>query len=471
MNFKNPSLLNLIMAMKKYIKSLSLLLAALSSATAFAQDTKTGYFLDEYTYRYQMNPAVGNDRGFVSMPALGNLNVGINGTLHLNSVIYNVDGRTTTFMNPQLSAGEVLGKFKDMNRIGTDLKLNVFSVGFNALGGYNTVSVNARADVGVKVPKSIFSLLKEGIANETYDISGVRANATAYAELALNHSRDLNSEWRVGAAVKLLFGLGNIDANLRKAQLRLGEDSWDVVSNAEIQSSVKGLHYKTKLNDKSDHEYVSGAKIDGFGLGGFGLGFDLGAVYSPAALPDWQFSAALLDLGFISWSNNVLATTGGDRYFQTDRYTFNADDDAPNSFSNEWERLRDDLTALYELDSRGDIGGRTTSLASTFNIGARYTFPLYRNLQFGLLNTTRIQGAYSWTDFRLSANVAPCKLFSAAASVDAGTFGCGFGWLLNFHVTGFNLFLGMDHTIGTLAKQGVPLNSNGSVNFGLDFLF
>lgn len=29
----------------------------------------------------------------------------------------------------------------------------------------------------------------------------------------------------------------------------------------------------------------------------------------------------------------------------------------------------------------------------------------------------------------------------------------------------------MDHTIGTLAKQGVPLNSNGSVNFGLDFLF
>ena len=149
MNFKNPSLPNLIMAMKKYIKSLSLLLAALSSATAFAQDTKTGYFHDEYTYRYQMNPAVGNDRGFVSMPALGNLNVGINGTLHLNSVIYNVDGRTTTFMNPQLSAGEVLGKFKDMNRIGTDLKLNVFSVGFNALGGYNTVSVNARADVGV----------------------------------------------------------------------------------------------------------------------------------------------------------------------------------------------------------------------------------------------------------------------------------------------------------------------------------
>lgn len=143
MNFKNPSLPNLIMAMKKYIKSLSLLLAALSSATAFAQDTKTGYFLDEYTYRYQMNPAIGNDRGFVSMPALGNLNVGINGTLHLNSVIYNVDGRTTTFMNPQLSAGEVLGKFKDMNRIGTDLKLNVFSVGFNALGGYNTVSVTS----------------------------------------------------------------------------------------------------------------------------------------------------------------------------------------------------------------------------------------------------------------------------------------------------------------------------------------
>ncbi|MDE6396928.1 MAG: hypothetical protein K2K84_06635, partial [Muribaculaceae bacterium] len=67
---------------------------AAGALTATAQNTNSGYFLDGYTYRYQLNPAFGGDKGFVSMPALGNLNVGVNGNLHLNSVLYNLDGRT-----------------------------------------------------------------------------------------------------------------------------------------------------------------------------------------------------------------------------------------------------------------------------------------------------------------------------------------------------------------------------------------
>ena len=96
---------------------------------------------------------------------------------------------------------------------------------------------------------------------------------------------------------------------------------------------------------------------------------------------------------------------------------------------------------------------------------------LYRRLTFGLLNTTRLAGEFTTTDFRVSANVAPCKIFSCGANIGGGTYGFNFGWLMNLHVTGFNLFLGMDHTPGKLAKQGVPLSSNGSVNLGMNFLF
>jgi hypothetical protein len=92
-------------------------------------------------------------------------------------------------------------------------------------------------------------------------------------------------------------------------------------------------------------------------------------------------------------------------------------------------------------------------------------------MTFGLLNTTRIQRGYGWTDFRLSANVAPLKWLDGGINMDMGTYGTGFGWLVNFHLTACNLFLGMDHTLGKLAKQGVPLSCNGSVNFGLNFLF
>ena len=457
--------------MKTIIKSTLLAAALFVSFAASAQNTRSGYFVDDYTYRFQLNPAFGNSRGFVSMPALGNLNVGVNGNLHVTDILYNINGRTTTFMNPGVSASKFLNGLSDVNRLRVNTKIDILSVGFKAFGGYNTINLNARADVGVNLPKSVFSLLKEGVANQTYAIDDLAARGMAYAEFALGHSRDINKEWRVGGAFKFLVGGANLDARLYNADLTLGQEAWTITSDAERRSSLKGLSYQTDVNDRTNHRYVSGAEVDGAGIGGYGVAFDLGAVYRPAALKDWSFSVALLDLGFISWSNNMLASTNGPKTFTTDKYTFNVDDDSPNSFDNTWDKISDDISALYELDDMGDQGSRTTALAATMNIGAEYTFPLYRPLTFGLLNTTRINGAYSWTDFRLSANVAPVKCFDASANIALGTFGFGFGWLMNVHLTGFNLFLGMDHTLGRVSKEFVPLSSNASVNFGLNFLF
>lgn len=457
--------------MKSIIKSTFAFLALTVAFGTMAQNTRSGYFVDDYTYRFQLNPAFGNSKGFVSMPAIGNFNVGVNGNLHLNKVLYNIDGKTTTFMNPGVSAADFLNGISDVSKMRVNTKVDILTVGFKAFGGYNTININARADVGVNIPKSFFSLMKEGISNRTYRIDDLAARGMAYAEFAIGHSHDINKEWRVGATLKVLVGAGNVDARLHNANLTLGNDAWTITSDAEIRSSVKGLTYDTDLNDRTNHRYVSGADIDGAGIGGYGMAVDLGAVYKPAALKDWTFSASILDLGFISWSNNMLATTNGPKTFTTDAYTFNVDDDAPNSFDREWDKIRDNFSALYELDDKGDQGRRTTSLATTFNVGAEYTLPVYRNLSFGLLNTTRINEAYSWTDFRLSANIAPVKFFDASVNMAAGTFGLGFGWLANIHVTGFNFFLGMDHTLGKVTKQYVPLSSNASVNLGLNFLF
>lgn len=436
-----------------------------------AQNTQTGYFLDGYTYRFQMNPAMGNDQNFVTMPALANVNLGMQGNLHLRNVLYNVNGQTTTFMNPGVSVSEAMSGFSDVNKLGLNVGMTILGAGFKAWGGYNTVAVNVRTTANVGVPYALFSLLKEGVANSTYDITDFNVRANAYAEIALGHSRQITPEWRVGGTLKFMLGGGNIDARFHDAQLTLGENDWSIRSDAQINASVKGLSYKTKLNSHTGNEYVSGMEVNGTGLNGFGMALDAGVVYKPKVLKDWSFSFAVLDFGFISWNNNVVATTNGVKSFNTDRYTFSVDGDAPNSFKNEWKSMRDDLTSLYELENKGDMGSRTTMAAATFNIGAQYTLPLYRRLTFGLLNTTRAMGKFTTTDFRLSANVAPVDIFSASANIAVGTYGFSFGWMANLHVTGFNLFVGMDHTPGKLAKQGVPLSSNAQVNVGMNFLF
>lgn len=435
-----------------------------------AQDLSSGYFVEDYTYRYQMNPAFGNSQNFISMPALGNLNVGLHGNLGISDVLYNVDGKTTTFMNPKLSSDEVLKNINDVNRIGTLDKIGILSAGFKAFGGYNTVSINAVADVSVKVPGEMFNLLKNGVANKTYDLGDLRASGVAYGEIAFGHSRQVMKGLRVGATLKFMLGGGYMDAHMRNANLVLGENEWTVTTDADLRSSVKGLTYKTKVNDRTGHRYVNGIDVDGTDLNGFGMALDLGAVYE-TPVKGLTVSLALLDLGFISWNNDMLATTNGEKTFTTDKYTFNADDDAPNSFSKEWDRLRDDFSAIYELDDMGDQGGRTSMPHATLNIGVQYALPMYNKLTFGLLNTTRLAGDFTTTDFRLSANIAPCRIFSGGVNLGVGTFGASFGWVANLHLTGFNFFLGMDRVPGKLCKQGVPLSSNAQVTMGINFPF
>lgn len=107
-------------------------------------------------------------------------------------------------------------------------------------------------------------------------------------------------------------------------------------------------------------------------------------------------------------------------------------------------------------------------LGATLNIGAEYAFPLYNKLHFGFLSSTRINGKYSWSEGRISANVAPIKWFDAGVNYAISSFGSSFGWLLNFHPRGFNFFIGMDHLMGKVSPQFIPVKS-GNMNVSLGF--
>lgn len=175
-------------------KAAALSLAAFAAFGVQAQDNQSGYFVEDYTYRFLMNPAMDNSKNFVAIPAIGNLGFGLHGNLGVSDVIYNVNGRTTTFLNPNVSAEEVMGNINDLNKIGANVRVNILSAGFKAFGGYNTINLAARATVNARLPRSIFSFLKEGVSNQTYDISDLGANAIGYGELAgsqpQHHRRD-----------------------------------------------------------------------------------------------------------------------------------------------------------------------------------------------------------------------------------------------------------------------------------------
>lgn len=437
----------------------------LAAASASAQDLTTGYFNEYYFYRHELNPAFSPNQTYVALPGISNSSISMKGNIGLKDVLFKKNGKTTTFMNGSVGASEFLTNIKEESKIMESAKVQLLGIGFKALGGFNTIDVNFRENAGLTLPKGIFSMAKEGIENKTYDLGGLDAHVDGYLEMGIGHSHKIGDHWRVGAKAKVLLGAANIDFVTNKTEITLGKDSYDAVVDAELSASVKNLKYKH--NDKSGD--ITGIdKVDGAGMAGFGLSFDLGTEYK---LDDnWSFSLSFLDLGFINWNCNHKGIGNGS--FRSNDYIFNVDDNASNNFDDTFDKMSDDLDKLYQLKDMGDVGSIKTNLATTMNVGANWKTTFYDKLSFGLLNTTRFAGKYSWTDFRLSANVHPVKWMSATASVSTGTFGTGFGWMLDLHTKrGIDFFVGMDRTPSKLAKQGIPLNSNAHLAAGLTLTF
>ena len=192
---------------------------------------------------------------------------------------------------------------------------------------------------------------------------------------------------------------------------------------------------------------------------------DLGAVYKLG--DDWTLSASLLDFGFISWKNNMQAVNKSKSFVFDGFHDTAVKSDHSGTIDDQTDKYGDQLADFANLTDDGDQGSRTTGIGATMNLGAEYSLPAYRNLTFGLLSSTRFNGKYTWTEGRVSANIAPLKWIDGGVSFAVNSFTASMGWVLNIHPKGYNLFIGMDHLLGKMSKEYIPLSSNASVAVGM----
>ena len=458
------------------------ILAAIVTTTcgaASAQTFNSAYFTDDFKFRHTLNPAFGNEQNYFSLPALGNISANIHGNFGVSDVIFDNpmygQGSTkkkTTFMNPYISTSEALKGFSTgNNRLTGDVDITLLSAGFKGFGGYNTIEVGVHSTFGAVLPYELFEFAKN-TGNQTYNIGDISANAMAYDEVAFGHSRQLNDDLRIGAKMKLRFGAGRADLKLKNLKADLAQDNqWTVSGEGVANVSLKGFSYiesEEEYNDpnKGTYNRVDDVDVDGAGLGGFGMAFDLGAVYK--INDDWTVSAAVTDLGFINWTNNVQAANRSKSFTFKGFHDTSVKDDHGNTVDDQMDKYGDQLADFANLKDEGDQGKRTTGIGATINVGGEYTLPVYRKLKFGALSSTHLYGKYSWTEGRISANVAPLKWIDGGINFAVNSFTTSMGWIVNFHPKGMNLFVGMDHLLGKQSKEGIPLSSNASINVGFN---
>ena len=347
-----------------------------------AQSLRSGYFLEGYTYRHLMNPAFSPERNYIAVPGIGNINVGAQSNVGLNTFIYPYgNDKLTTFMNSSISNDDFLGKLKDNNRINVNLNMTLLSAGFRAWGGFNTIDVNIRSTTSLNLPRGLFEFMKLGMnsSNSVYEMDDLGISSNNYAEIALGHSRQINDKLNVGGKLKFLLGVGNVNIKMTDMKVQMAEDKWMVQANGEMNTSVKGLTIPTKeesgkeIKNPSERDLVDWDNIDlnSPGLSGFGMAVDLGATYK--LREDLTLSAAILDLGFISWSNTIKAKTSNTPWeFNGFQNIAMGSDDADGD-----KPLEDQLEDLgNDIENYASFHRTETGSSSTRALGATISVPL-----------------------------------------------------------------------------------------------
>ena len=437
--------------------------------SANAQFLRTSYFMEGTHYRQQLNPALTPTKGYFNLPVIGAVNATVGSTsLGYQDIIDIIDDGDDFYTKP-----DFMNRLKDNNKLNVNFSTEILSAGWYKGKNFWSFNIGLRTDIGANLTKNMFTFLnemetvEENWRNSNYDISGQQLNINAYTEIGLGLSRQINSRLTVGARVKALLGIGNMELKLNRVAMSANlpsdqqinqwssESYWNSMTpsqaaqaaqelkdkfnnyhanltvGAELKSSFKGL----ELQEEEGKDYVTDFDFDSgkLGIAGYGFGIDLGASYK--ILDNLTVSASVLDLGFISWSKSStkIASANPDPIdIKGSTYANMVDPNNPNTVMNAVNQLQNDAQGYMDRVTNGDVldydmlqlevsdakESRKSRLASILVLGAEYGF-FNNKLAVGVLSTTRFVQPDALTELTFSANYRPKSWFNVALSYSA----------------------------------------------------
>lgn len=444
---------------KKSFVAASMLLMAVMS---YAQSSSSGYFLEGYNQRYQLNPAFAPEHSvFVAIPFLSNIQVDAQGNVGLSNFLYeskNKPGMLTTFMSSEIDKETFLNALPNAAQFNVGVNMDLLAFGMGNKKWFTTFNLKLRNNEQISIPKELFEFMKASLAEDDYMINDINVNSISYVEWSLTHSHKIGDNLTIGGALKFIEGIAYADVNIDEIDARISDEAWKVKTNGTMRTSVPGLNYKYNSESKS----LDGIEEYEFTVpSSFGFAMDMGAEYDFKDIVDGlKVSAAITDIGFVNWSNMNTFATDNKEYVSFDgfnNYDINGNNDDP------MEKLEDDLNDMIRLYQTANNGKESIGLDATFRLGASYDLPMVDWLSFGQLFTART-GVYPYLESRTSVCMSPCSWFDATGNLGFTSYGTTMGLLLNLHPKGVNFFLAVDRLKAEFNPQFIPVN-----DFGLNF--
>lgn len=460
--------------MKKFFKQL-LAVALLGTAlTVNAQDVNTTSMLEMAPYRHQINPAWEPiTDGYFYFPFLSHIKFYAgNNSLAMSDVIFKQNGTTMWAINP-LSEKNLLSAFRKTTLIRGNADLALLGFGFRLKNdAYLHINSDIHVDGGVGLPKGLFNfLLGGGMTNKTgvntFDLTGLGAQAQAYISLGVGYSKQQTDEWTWGFKVKLIDGIAYAGMRNKDLALNASAEQWALKGDGRVNIAAPLSNFPNSLNPDDINSYLNNGDYlpDGNIMdmvkqfikpAGIGFGVDLGATYQPHEMV--KLSLSLTDVGMIYWMK-------GHRYNYSVNMVYDGIGDLEyNQFVNDEgkfdtnalaDTVVNKLTDIYEngfTSSQETKKGFASPLTGRLNAGVDAYFWDNR-VGLGLYSSTMLYNAKLYEELTIGAALRPCTWFNFAVSYSmingkAGNLGAALG----LRGGPFALTLAADYVPTTWAK-------------------
>lgn len=417
----------------------------------------TTYFMEGSIVRNQWNAAFAPQRGYVNIPAIGNIHVGMSGNTSLSDIIYNQNGTLSTIFSSAVPSSMALANLESVNTMGLDTRVNVVGFGAYRKDGKSfwSFDLNVRANVDESLPYELFEFVKTG--RET-TFGGVNMGVESYIEAAFGYSFPITEKLYLGARAKFLIGACRFRATIDNFTAQMNETHWYADANGRMEAwgAQMELSYDDLGNGYYDLDNLGDMKMKM--PAGYGFGFDLGVTYD--ILPELQLSASVNDIGAIFWSKSK-SSIG---YVDAKGMEYTGVHIDENGESTQPTFDFEELTEAEALEQKG----LTSPLRSSINVGAEYNF-LDRRIGLGLLYTMHFYECKTRYNLTAAANFRPLKWLHLSGSYSfVGNRGSAIGLGLNICPSFINFFVGTDILFCKKSTDWMPVKESiMNLTFGL----
>ena len=224
------------------VSCVAVLLSIMWISEGLAQGLRTSYFMDNVPARLKMNPALQPARGYFNIPAIGAIGLSASSNkLSIDDFIDIIENE-----NDFLNSDKFISRLDNKNTMNIDLTVDIISFGFYSGKGFWTVNLGARSIISASIPKSMFEFARyanidpdlDDRLNLDYDIQDMELHADIFTEIGLGYSRPVTKDLTVGGRVKVLVGLGNLDAKIDQITAKINTE--DILSYQSWKVKTKG---------------------------------------------------------------------------------------------------------------------------------------------------------------------------------------------------------------------------------------